>query len=75
MASFYPFDLVCFALKIIFIPILVFTMAVYEGNQLKEASFEVPIVTLQSVMKAYMVCVVMFIGISILFYAKEGVSF
>jgi phospholipid/cholesterol/gamma-HCH transport system permease protein len=70
-----PFDFICFALKATLIPLVVFTIAVYEGSHLKAASFEVPIIAIRSVMQAYVSCVVMFFGVSILFYLKEGIPF
>lgn len=71
----YPFDFLCFLLKATLIPVVVFSIAVYEGAHLKVASFEVPIVTIRSVMHAYISCILLFFGVSILFYFKEGLHF
>ena len=75
VSAIYPFDFLCFLLKATLIPLIVFSIAVYEGAHLKAASFEVPIVTIRSVMNAYISCILMFIAVSILFYSKEGLHF
>lgn len=72
--AFYPIDFLCFFLKAGLIPIIIFVIAVFEGNQLIGASYEIPIVTISAVMKSYIVSVVLFILVSSVFYLKEGIS-
>jgi phospholipid/cholesterol/gamma-HCH transport system permease protein len=68
-------DLAFWGLKTVLISVVIFLIAVREGGQLWGASFEIPIVTLRAVIRAYMSAFILFAIISLSYYLIEGIRF